>query len=858
MDLEKTLAQKLDMTDDVSGKPVPLNYTHLSKPLLIMLKQIREGNQIKNQARIGLPDIKRALLRNVQKKTGIFGRLSGNDIDAIWNELADYPTEQKLFLDSGDLNDRYFSETGLAAMQLTAKYTGELKLPSLNTPQLIMALASIEDGAFSKVLKAQNVPAPMVVELVRHTFKDNQNASSQSFEPELNRKYFSERVIQIMKHAVHYARKNKLLLIDDQALLWGFVFDGQGFTVNLLRASGISVTTIAKQIGPDDIELQGKSLAPFLSKLGVNLTLKAARGEVEPIVGRKREIDAVIETLLRPTKSNPLLVGEAGVGKTAIVEGLALAIASRQVPAELRGKHVFELPMTSLVSGSKYRGELEERVENILKEIRHYQNIILFIDEVHTLFTAAGGASHDIGIGNMLKTALARGEISLVGATTQREFQQTIETDAALMRRFKMIRIQEPQSTDVLDILRNWKGKCEEKYGLQIHENALQFALNASGQYPIPGNLPDKAIDLITDACVRFAVRNPDRDPDGAYEINDRHVAEVVSEMTGVPMGVLSLSDRERLLEFEEKLKRTIIGQDAIIHQVTERLRTGRFVKDKKRPLGVFLFIGPTGVGKTELARSVALEYFGSEQHLIPVDMNDFHNVHDLSKLVGAAPGFVGYDEEGMLSGALRKNPYSVVLLDEFDKAHSECQHFFLKLFDEGLFTDGHGRRVDARNALFVMTANIQIDEKKPKSLGFKNDETPDEPENDRIRSELKSSFSAEFINRIDLIVQFDHLSEESIRKIAGLQLEQIAAQVEQDYRIRLVFDDAVPGFIVKSSYSLEFGARQVIRWIEEHLKTKISAEIQKDGASRTLTCVIENEEPVFKPSEFNKGEDKQ
>ncbi len=816
---------------------VALQYNDFSRQVLEILKDAQDLSKNEGSGQITAAHLKEAVLGDLKNKRGRFSHLSDKDIESINNALIQLPSEQRLFMAGGKLNGHLFSENGKKVLNHAMDFAYDVNVPTMQTPHLVMGLASVPGGAFARAVQIQGYGPERVLETLKKSLVPEKlgPAVKAAERPVLNSQNLSKRVRDILFNAIRHVNKSKKLLIDDFDILWGFVYDGQGVTVQLLRSLGISVVGLSRYVGPKDFELQGKVLAPHLSSIGRNLTMEAAEGKIGRIVGREKELERVVQTLLRPQKSNPLLVGEAGVGKTAIVEGLASAIVARQVPDMLKDKHVFELSVHNLIAGAGHRGDIEKSVKRVLDEVSHYKNIVLFIDEIHTLLTAAGGAAHDIGMANMLKTALARGDVSMIGATTFQEYQRTVEKDEAFARRFKRIRVDEPDEKTAVDILLLRSTKLEKNYNISIPYRTVVFAVAAARRYPVAGYLPDNALDLLTDACIACSLKQTQ----GVEEkiLTTRHIAGVVSDQTGVSMGNIVQDDSSLFDALEPKLKEWIVGQDEVILNVVDRLRSSHFVKAPNHPLGVFLFSGPTGVGKTEMAKALAAEYFGNIHNLIGIDMSDFQNVHSLSKLVGAAPGYVGYDEEGLLTGALRKNSYTVVLLDEFDKAHPDVAAFFVRFFDEGATTDAQGRRVDARNTLFIMTGNIHLSDTGGGSVGFGAALDPEDHPRDRYREQLKKYFTPEFINRIDLVVRFNELDENALKKIATLHLDRVVEQINFDYQVKLRYDQEIINLIVREGYHKEFGARHINRAIDVLVKDPVSRELQKSRQPRTLLC---------------------
>jgi ATP-dependent Clp protease ATP-binding subunit ClpC len=652
----------------------------------------------------------------------------------------------------------------------------------------------------------------------------------------------------------------------------------------------------------------GRSATPTLDEFGRDLTAMAREGRVDPVIGRDSEIEQTVEVLSRRGKNNPVLIGEAGVGKTAIVEGIAQRIVADDVPQTLAGKRVVQLELSAVVAGTRYRGDFEERLRRIIDEIsEHADALIVFIDELHTVVGAGSGAEGGMDAGNMLKPALARGELHIIGATTLDEYRKSIEKDAALARRFQPILVPEPTIDDALEILRGLRDRYEAHHQVRYTDDALDAAVELSDRYITDRFLPDKAIDLIDQAGarVRLRIKTPGRelrdlerreeelrrDKDQAVaseqyehasrlrdqieevqrqvkeltkeetavpEVTVNDIAEVISRATGVPVQQLTEEERERLLRLERFLHERVIGQDEAVDAVAEAIRRSRAgLGDPQRPVGSFLFLGPTGVGKTELARALADALFGSEDRLIRLDMSEFQERHTVSRLVGAPPGYVGYEEAGQLTEAVRRRPYSIVLLDEIEKAHADVFNILLQVLDDGRLTDGQGRTVDFKNTVLIMTSNLGSDliSRRGTTLGFTGDAgSSDTGQEQALREQLmrrlRESFRPEFLNRIDEIIIFSELDQEELRQISRLMLEETRRKLHaQDVVVH--FNQAAIDWIAEHGYQPEFGARPMRRTIQREVDNPLSRMLL-DGQIRPGQEVIVDARDgrlVFEPS---------
>jgi ATP-dependent Clp protease ATP-binding subunit ClpC len=576
-----------------------------------------------------------------------------------------------------------------------------------------------------------------------------------------------------------------------------------------------------------DSKPNGRIPTPLLDKYGRDLTAQAAEGRISPAIAREREIRAVARTLARSKKNNPLLLGDAGVGKTAVVEGLAYAIYDGSAPKSLLNRRIVQIEIGTLVAGTSLRGQFEERLIGIVDEARHTGNVILFIDEIHTIVGAGDTIDSNLDAANILKPALARGEIVCIGATTHEEYRRAIAQDPALDRRFRPIDIEEPSEQDTLTMVSGQRERLEKHHGVTIRPEALEAAVRLSVRYLTDRRLPDKALDLLDEACARVVIRTqaPDDETTLSHEVTVENIAAVLSEWTGIPVSELTSDEKRRLADLENVLLKRVIGQDEAVQAAAAAIKTARAgLGDPNRPIGVFLFLGPSGVGKTELARTLADYLFGSEESMIRLDMSEFHDSHTVSRLIGAPPGYKDTQRGGQLTDGLRRRPYSVVLLDEVEKAAPEVFDIFLQVFDEGRLSDAHGGQVDARHAVFIMTSNIGTEE-TGKSLGFMSGpgRQPD------YISYLSRFFRPEFLNRLDDVVVFRPLTPESLSGILDLQLTDLYDRLKSQ-RLTLMLSDEARALILEKGYDPVNGARPLRRSIERLLTRPLSARIVEDA----------------------------
>ena len=676
--------------------------------------------------------------------------------------------------------------------------------------------------------------------------------------------------------------------------------------VDTLVALGMDMTQAKRELGAlSNPKNKKKSSFPTLEQYSRDLTEAAREDRLDPVVGRNAEVERVMQILCRRMKNNPCLVGEPGVGKTAVVEGLAQMIASGTVPEILADKRILSLDLSGMVAGSKYRGEFEERIKRVIAEVRAAGNVILFVDELHTLI-GAGGAEGAMDASNILKPALSRGEVQMIGATTRTEYRKYIEKDAALERRFQPVYVEEPTREETIAILQGLRSKYEEHHGVTISDDALEAATDYAIRYINDRFLPDKAIDLIDEAASRkklgifagnktakkaeetrhnleealeAALAEGDIEAAQALKkdldktdkkiektkhnmrekeqeqilVTEDDVADVVSVWTKIPVSKITQTESQRLLKLEEILHKRVVGQNEAVETVAKAIRRGRVgLKDPKRPIGSFLFLGPTGVGKTELSKALAEAMFGNENAIIRVDMSEYMEKHSVSKMIGSPPGYVGFEEGGQLSEQVRKNPYSVILFDEIEKAHPDVFNVLLQVLDDGRITDSQGRTVDFKNTIIIMTSNAGAQRiVDPKKLGFSNVENAESEHKDmknNVMEEVKRMFKPEFLNRIDDIIVFRALSKEDVKGIAALMLKELKNRLAKQMDITLTYGDTVKNFIFEKGYDKKYGARPLKRAIQNNIEDSLAEEILsgKIQASDKVSMTVVDGKVVF------------
>jgi len=700
----------------------------------------------------------------------------------------------------------------------------------LGVEHIFIALTEVENGVTQGVLQQSDLDSGGVRDAIRRfvgTSDGHRYWEGMKVTP---------RCEVVLKLASEEANKRKKALTEEKDLLLAILKEGDSIPVRVLQKMGVSIPGIIRAAEEEKVPVAAKKIpyasdTRLLDRYGRDITRLAKEGKIEPVIGRGNEILQLVRTLTRKTKNNPLLIGEAGVGKTAIVEGLALRIAQGKLAESLRDKRIIELSLASVVAGTKYRGEFEERVVGIINESKEHPEVILFLDEIHTL-VGAGAAEGGMDASNILKPALARGEIRCIGATTITEFRKHIEKDPALERRFQPVLVTEPSVEDSLEILRQLRERYERHHQVKITESAVEAAVRLSAKYVPDRHLPDKALDALDEACTSVKVPmlsmygEKEAQIAKTGEVSGEDVAGVISRWTGIPVRQLTVEERERLLRMAETIKKRVIGQNEAVKKIAEVVKMARAgLKDPRHPTGVFLFLGPTGVGKTELAKATAEFLFGSENEMIRLDMSEFMEKHSVSKLIGAPPGYVGYEEEGQLTGRLRRKPYSVVLLDEIEKAHPEIFDLFLQVFDEGRLTASKGRTVDAKNAIFIMTSNIGTELYKREPIGFRSPVEDSNLIREEVKAQLKKSFRPEFLNRLDEVILFQPLVPEDISRIAHNLLADLRKRLEEKEILFDVEEEAL-ALICREGYDPMNGARPLARTIERLITKPLSEKI--------------------------------
>ena len=797
-----------------------------------------------------------------------------------------------------------FTKQAQTALTLAKAAAIDFELGYIGTEHLLLGLLSETEGAAGRVLEEFQVDGKKLVELIDKlvTPAEVGNVTEIEMKP-----VYSPRTEKVLESAVAEAQNSGCEKAGTEHLLLAMLRETDCVGTRLLYTMGVNIqklyAAVLGAMGYDNESIQeefqaakamknpGGSPTPALDQYSRDLTQMAAEGKLDPVVGREKEISRLIQILSRRTKNNPCLVGEPGVGKTAIAEGLAQRILAGSVPETIKDKRLVVLDLSGMVAGSKYRGEFEERIRKVVDEVRENQGILLFIDELHTII-GAGGAEGALDASNILKPSLSRGELQIIGATTLEEYRKYIEKDAALERRFQPVTVEEPSEEEAYEILKGLRPYYERHHKVEILDEALEAAVKMSVRYINDRFLPDKAIDLIDEAASKvqlsgyqasseiedlsreiqeilqekeraiktgylslakecqekqkeaearleqLQVKEEKKNQRKSGKVDEKAVASIVSDWTKIPVQRLTEGETRRLAQLEKELHKRVIGQEEAVHAVSQAVKRGRVgLKDPNRPIGSFLFLGPTGVGKTELSKALAQAVFGSEQAMIRVDMSEYMEKHSVSKLIGSPPGYVGYDEGGQLSEKVRRNPYSVILFDEIEKAHPDVFNILLQVLDDGHITDAHGRKVDFKQTIIIMTSNAGAQAiVEPKQLGFisQKDEKKDyEKMKSGVMEEVRRLFKPEFLNRIDEIMVFHTLNKEEIRKIVLLLLKSLEKRCEEQMDIHLNVTNSAVDYIAEAGFDAKYGARPLRRAIQSKIEDRLANELLEGKIKR-------------------------
>ena len=797
-----------------------------------------------------------------------------------------------------------FTKQAQTALTLAKAAAIDFELGYIGTEHLLLGLLSETEGTAGRVLEEFQVDGKKLVELIDKlvTPAEVGNVTEIEMKPA-----YSPRTEKVLESAVAEAQNSGCEKAGTEHLLLAMLRETDCVGTRLLYTMGVNIqklyAAVLGAMGYDNESIQeefqaakamqnpGGSPTPALDQYSRDLTQMAAEGKLDPVVGREKEISRLIQILSRRTKNNPCLVGEPGVGKTAIAEGLAQRILAGSVPDTIKDKRLVVLDLSGMVAGSKYRGEFEERIRKVVDEVRENQGILLFIDELHTII-GAGGAEGALDASNILKPSLSRGELQIIGATTLEEYRKYIEKDAALERRFQPVTVEEPSEEETYEILKGLRPYYERHHKVEILDEALEAAVKMSVRYINDRFLPDKAIDLIDEAASKvqlsgyqasseiedlsreiqeillekeraiktgylslakecqekqkeaearleqLQVKEEKKNQRKSGKVDEKAVASIVSDWTKIPVQRLTEGETRRLAQLEKELHKRVIGQEEAVHAVSQAVKRGRVgLKDPNRPIGSFLFLGPTGVGKTELSKALAQAVFGSEQAMIRVDMSEYMEKHSVSKLIGSPPGYVGYDEGGQLSEKVRRNPYSVILFDEIEKAHPDVFNILLQVLDDGHITDAHGRKVDFKQTIIIMTSNAGAQAiVEPKQLGFisQKDEKKDyEKMKSGVMEEVRRLFKPEFLNRIDEIMVFHTLNKEEIRKIVLLLLKSLEKRCEEQMDIHLNVTNSAVDYIAEAGFDAKYGARPLRRAIQSKIEDRLANELLEGKIKR-------------------------
>ena len=812
--------------------------------------------------------------------------------------------------------EKQYTRQAQEALNMARKIAAELKHPYVGTEHLLFGLKRVFTGVAGQVLDKNKVDEEQMEKAM-----DILVSAPEAAKKERKHLEYSPRLRYILEESQNEAVQLASEKVGTEHLLLAMLKDGDCVATRMLMTLNVNIQKLfqdlllAAGIDPKEYmenQKDGETVGGIIDQYSTDLTQEAREGKLDPVIGREKEIARIMEILSRRTKNNPCLVGEPGVGKTAIVEGLARQIAEGIVPESMKDKRIMVLDLPGMIAGSKYRGEFEERMKKLIREVKTAGNIILFLDELHTII-GAGGAEGAIDASNILKPSLARGEMQLIGATTLTEYRKYIEKDAALERRFQPVTVEEPTEDECIRILEGLKEKYEAHHDVEIEEDALKAAVHMSCRYINDRFLPDKAIDVLDESCSKVKLRGfkvPENivgteircgkleqekeaalkagDIEKASELHreqkeeekkleqakkrfnkknekkkvpvtEEDVADVISMWTRIPVTRLNESESERLKKLDKTLEKRVIGQEEAIQALSKAVKRGRVgLKDPARPIGSFLFLGPTGVGKTELSKALAEALFGNEEDMIRVDMSEYMEKHSVSKMIGSPPGYVGHEDGGQLSEKVRRNPYSVILFDEIEKAHPDVFNILLQVLDDGHITDSQGRKVDFRNTVIIMTSNAGAKAIiEPKKLGFtqQEDQKADYKRmKANVMDEVKQLFRPEFLNRIDEIIVFHPLNEDNMKKIVGLMCKEVVQRAKEQLEITLVVRDSVKKYIVETGSDKKYGARPLRRAVQSQLEDKLAEALLNGEIKRGdhVEAGISKKEIKFTVREIN------
>mgnify|MGYP004532700367 FL=1 len=812
--------------------------------------------------------------------------------------------------------EKQYTRQAQEALNMARKIAAELKHPYVGTEHLLFGLKRVFTGVAGQVLDKNKVDEEQMEKAM-----DILVSAPEAAKKERKHLEYSPRLRYILEESQNEAAQLASEKVGTEHLLLAMLKDGDCVATRMLMTLNVNIQKLfqdlllAAGIDPKEYmenQKDGENVGGIIDQYSTDLTQEAREGKLDPVIGREKEIARIMEILSRRTKNNPCLVGEPGVGKTAIVEGLARQIAEGIVPESMKDKRIMVLDLPGMIAGSKYRGEFEERMKKLIREVKTAGNIILFLDELHTII-GAGGAEGAIDASNILKPSLARGEMQLIGATTLTEYRKYIEKDAALERRFQPVTVEEPTEDECIRILEGLKEKYEAHHDVEIEEDALKAAVHMSYRYINDRFLPDKAIDVLDESCSKVKLRGfkvPENivgteircgkleqekeaalkagDIEKASELHreqkeaekkleqakkrfnkknekkkvpvtEEDVADVISMWTRIPVTRLNESESERLKKLDKTLEKRVIGQEEAIQALSKAVKRGRVgLKDPARPIGSFLFLGPTGVGKTELSKALAEALFGNEEDMIRVDMSEYMEKHSVSKMIGSPPGYVGHEDGGQLSEKVRRNPYSVILFDEIEKAHPDVFNILLQVLDDGHITDSQGRKVDFRNTVIIMTSNAGAKAIiEPKKLGFtqQEDQKADYKRmKANVMDEVKQLFRPEFLNRIDEIIVFHPLNEDNMKKIVGLMCKEVVQRAKEQLEITLIVRDSVKKHIVETGSDKKYGARPLRRAVQSQLEDKLAEALLNGEIKRGdhVEAGISKKEIKFTVREIN------